>query len=479
MPSRKVSLTATIAAFNQLKSGKKVPEVAKALNIDKTHLYAWIREYKKRKTKSNETAESGSQDSLEAIAASIPLRSYRRFDEDFKKQVVQQMLNGTPVAELVEQYQIAAETLSRWRRRFSPELQGKIEMTGREQEVEMSSKETSIKNKAEPAQSKAEVDAKVGELLADPLIWLQNHAQTKDSHWREAGAPSCYRSFPDKPHFRPIVEAFQSEPVLFVEKSRDMMLSWLCVGLFTHAAMTIPGIEVLFQSQKEEKAFELVGYAKTLYQKQDETIRKAYPLKKWKQPAGVLEFAHGSRIIGIPGGGDQIRSYHPWGLFQEEAAFMPEAGEAYDHAVPVCQKIVVVSSAGPGWFSEQCQSATDVFSPVVPPGVRVRRLADGRPVYRVHYSADPERGAAWVERERKKYSSQGAWDREQEIIHEAGGGEQIFAEVLARDEEKILIDPYSSGFRPSPYWRMVGGFDHGKTNPTGALVACIDHDRGI
>src|SRR5213078_3578336 len=100
-------------------------------------------------------------------------------------------------------------------------------------------------------------------------------------------------------------------------------------------------------------------------------------------------------------------------------------------------------------------------------------------VYRVHYSVDPDRGPEWSAEERKKYSSQGAWDREQEIIHEAGGGERVFAEVLARDEEKILIDPYTSGFCPSPHWKLVGGFDHGKANPTGALVGCIDHDGVI
>lgn len=480
MPNRKYGFTVKLAAFKQLQAGKSVAEVAKARHIDKGIVYGWIRYYKKLKAESDGGTAIGSQERLLAeIAASTPLREYRKFDDDFKKALVQQMLNGTPAAELAEKHNISAESLSKWNNRFGPELERKVGMTDRKREAEMSSKQMSINDKAAREQTKAEAGIEVREMAADPLVWLQHHTQTKDSHWREAGAPSCYRAFPDKPHFRPIVEAFQSEPVLFVEKSRDMMLSWLCVGLFTHAAMTIPGIEVLFQSQKEDKAFELVGYAKTLYLKQDESIKKAYPLKKWKQPAGVLEFAHGSRIIGIPGGGDQIRSYHPWGLFQDEAAFMPEAGESYDHAVPVCQKIVVVSSAGPGWFSEQCHSATDVFSPVVPSGVRVRRLADGRPVYRVHYSADPERGAVWVERERKKYSSQGAWDREQEIIHEAGGGERIFAEVLARDEEKILIDPYSSGFRVSPHWRMVGGFDHGKANPTGALVGCIDHDGVI
>jgi hypothetical protein len=191
-------------------------------------------------------------------------------------------------------------------------------------------------------------------MIADPLEWLQRHTQTRDSHWREAGALSPYRPFPEKPYFRPLVEGFQAEPVLLVEKSRDMMLSWLFVGLFTHAAMTIEGIEILFQSQKEEKAFELVEYAKTLYERQKPEIQKAYPLaRSLRQMAdGELEFAHGSKIVGIPGGGDQIRSYHPWGLLMDEAAFMPEAGKAYDHAVPVCSKIVVVSSAGPGWFAD-------------------------------------------------------------------------------------------------------------------------------
>ena len=204
----------------------------------------------------------------------------------------------------------------------------------------------------------AQDEARIRELLADPLLWLQKYTKTKDSHWREAGAPSPYRPFPDKPYFRPIVDMFQKEPVLFIEKSRDMMVSWLGVGLFTHAAMTNPGIEVLFQSQKEEKAFELVEYAKVLYHQQDEVLRKAFPLKSRIEAQGSLEFAHGSRIIGIPGGGDQIRSYHPWGLFQDEAAFMPEAGDAYDNAVPVCKKILVVSSAGPGWFADFVSSAT-------------------------------------------------------------------------------------------------------------------------
>jgi hypothetical protein len=137
-----------------------------------------------------------------------------------------------------------------------------------------------------------------------------------------------------------------------------MMISWLAVGFFTHAAMTTPGIEVLFQSQKEDKAFELIEYARILYERQRPELRRAYPLVK--KSDGELVWANGSRIVGIPGGADQIRSYHPWGLLMDEAAFMPEAGDSYNAAVPVCKKILMVSSAGPGWFADVCGSGTPV-----------------------------------------------------------------------------------------------------------------------
>ncbi|HEY6351677.1 MAG TPA: hypothetical protein VI636_19930 [Candidatus Angelobacter sp.] len=325
------------------------------------------------------------------------------------------------------------------------------------------------------AQPKAQPQA--ADMVSHPLVWMQKHTKTKDSHWREAGASSPYRPLPAKLYFSSLADGFQQEQVMFVEKSRDMMLSWLSVGLFTHAVMSTPGIEVLFQSQKLEKACDLVGYAKILYEQSDEAIRKAYPLAKGVQAGGELTFANGSRIVAIPGGADQIRSYHPWGLLMDEAAFMPEAADSYNNAVPVCQKIVVLSSAGPGWFADVCSSA--ISGQELVRGIVAKRAPQGV-VFRVHYSADRDRDPAvnpkWMEEERKKYSSQHTWDREQEIIHEAGGGERLFAEVLSRWGEQILIDPEESGFQPSPYWKRIGGFDHGKANPAAALVGAMDQD---
>ena len=89
-----------------------------------------------------------------------------------------------------------------------------------------------------------------------------------------------------------------------------MMLSWLCVGFFTHSAMTNDQREVLFQSQKEDKAAELVDYAKTLYEQQDEALKRQFPLAKPLKEQAALSWnsrmaAASSEFLRVP-----IRSGH-------------------------------------------------------------------------------------------------------------------------------------------------------------------------
>ncbi len=110
-------------------------------------------------------------------------------------------------------------------------------------------------------------------------------------------------------------------------------------------------------------------------------------------------------------------------------------------------------------------------------GLSTRKTQSGVQVVRIHYTADPERDGDWAKRERQKYSSQAAWDREQEIVHEAGGGELLFAEILNRYADKIIIR--NPNFQVPPFWKRIGGFDHGKTNPTAALVTTVDCDGTI
>ncbi|MFL6427793.1 MAG: hypothetical protein ACJ71S_06075 [Acidobacteriaceae bacterium] len=111
-------------------------------------------------------------------------------------------------------------------------------------------------------------------------------------------------------------------------------------------------------------------------------------------------------------------------------------------------------------------------------GVHLRHKKNGVKVLTLGYKADPtRRSPEWYEAERKKYTSQADWDREQEIIDEAGGGERLYAEILTKYFHKIVVT--DRNWRPGSTWARLPGFDHGKTNPTAAAVAHIDHDGTI
>jgi hypothetical protein len=188
-----------------------------------------------------------------------------------------------------------------------------------------------------------------------PFIWVTQYAKTVNEHWIEEGRPHPYEHFPRYDYIRHTFDLIDAERVHWFEKSRDMMLSWTCVAYFTLQAMKTKSRGVLFQTQKEDKVIHLINYAKCLYKTQPEFLQKAFPLAKpiEKQADLELRFANGSYICGIPGGADQIRSFHPWGFLNDESSFQPEAGESYNEALSVVKgKIIFNSSAGPSWYAD-------------------------------------------------------------------------------------------------------------------------------
>jgi hypothetical protein len=67
-----------------------------------------------------------------------------------------------------------------------------------------------------------------------------------------------------------------------------------------------------------------------------------------------MEWADGGRIFGIPKGEHKVRMWHPTIYVMDEAAFLPEAEQCYNAAHPVAKQIIAISSAGPGWFGDEC-----------------------------------------------------------------------------------------------------------------------------
>jgi len=130
------------------------------------------------------------------------------------------------------------------------------------------------------------------------------------------------------------------------------MISWGCVAYLTNKAMIVPAREVLFQTLKIDKVKQLIKYARTLYERQPQWLKDAFPLAP-RQSDLALRFAHGGGVFGIARGAGQIRGYHPWGYLLDEASFVPDAGECYNEALSVASgSIILNSSAGPGWFAD-------------------------------------------------------------------------------------------------------------------------------
>jgi hypothetical protein len=184
-----------------------------------------------------------------------------------------------------------------------------------------------------------------------PLYWAQNWTKTENPHYVEQGVPFT-APFPRKSYFEPLFAALAGNSRIFIPKTREMVTSWSVMVWATYRAQWFKA-EVIVQTDSEDKATELVGYAECLYRNQDEFLKLRHPLKSEASSLNI-EWADGGRVHGIPKGVNKIRLFHPTLYIMDEAAFLPEAEQCYNAALPVAKQIIAVSSAGPGWFGDEC-----------------------------------------------------------------------------------------------------------------------------
>lgn len=198
------------------------------------------------------------------------------------------------------------------------------------------------------SQTHAEIDRTCA---GSSLYWLQSYTATENPKHKEQRLP--YRApFPHKRYFEPLFDAFQKRPRLFIPKTREMLTSWCVMGDSAHKAQWQQWF-VVAQTDSEKKAEELISYVRILYENQPEWMKKLHPLEG--EPSRTkVQWREGGRVLAIPSGVNKIRLFHPTRYVMDEAAFLPEAEQCYDAAHPVAGQIIAISSAGPGWFGDQC-----------------------------------------------------------------------------------------------------------------------------
>lgn len=159
---------------------------------------------------------------------------------------------------------------------------------------------------------------------------------------------------------QPFLEHIYRSGILFIEKSRHVMATWLTCAYLLWRARAFPHQLIMVQSKREEDVAALV------YDKEPDQGRISF--LEWSLPEHLrlvelpksgkychLYFPNGSHIWGIPEGGHIIRSHNPSVVFSDEAAFQPEFGKAYTAALPAIThggQLIVVSSAEPSEFQQ-------------------------------------------------------------------------------------------------------------------------------
>jgi hypothetical protein len=168
------------------------------------------------------------------------------------------------------------------------------------------------------------------------------------------------KPFPHKEYFYILAEYWQYQPLFLIEKSRDMMATWMTIVFYTWDTIFHSGRQNFFQSQTAKKTRELVKRAKFIYDHQPKFIKDLHKFKFAIGLDGAGELtcdSLSSEIIGVPQGSDQVRQYHPSGIFTDETAFHNQASETFAAVKPAIQnggRYTGVSSAFPGWFQMAC-----------------------------------------------------------------------------------------------------------------------------
>ena len=206
------------------------------------------------------------------------------------------------------------------------------------------------------------------------------HCKTKDEHaggitdrnLDQDAAPNIWetlrrkedetiRYFPtreERPHIWFVLDRCLTEPLLWVEKSRQMQVTWgICLYLLWQAKFHSNKL-VFAQSKKETDAANLV------FNQSPEVGRISFMESNLPEELksidfstaasfGKLRFPNGSQIMGVPEGADIIRSYTASVIFEDEACFQPEIENAFAAAMPSVKgggQLILVSTPWPQPF---------------------------------------------------------------------------------------------------------------------------------
>lgn len=228
---------------------------------------------------------------------------------------------------------------------------------------------------------------------ANPVDFINDWGMTFDPRNAEIGLPTVipFLLFPKQEEFVTWVrERWLGREDGLAEKSRDMGISWLCVGIAVWMWTFYPGVVIGFGSRKEEYVDKL-GDPKSLFWK----VRQFIALLPVEfRPAGYVEAKHaphmrilnpetGAAIVGEAG--DNIgRGNRTSIYFKDESAFYerPDAIDAALSQTSNCKiDLSTVNGNGNPFYRKRHSGKVKVFT--------------------FHWRQDPRKDDAWYQKQRE------------------------------------------------------------------------------
>lgn len=316
----------------------------------------------------------------------------------------------------------------------------------------------------------------------DPWEFVRDYCVTADERALEAGLPEL-RRFPDKEYLRVLTREWQRCRFLRVEKSRQLMVTWLVAALTLWWVLKHKGQRVGWYCLKHDLAAghianRLFGMYQRLEGMQlpsarlvDGELLVFHNGRRNLPTSRVVPMAAESGIKKNDSAAKQMRSETWSRVVKDESAFYPGAAELHYGIMPACGAMVDISSANGKGFFWRLGHEDVTGEPEMPVrealGVGVEAWTlNGFRHLRLHYSADPDKnpatpaGSAWYAVARKRMDAR-RWAREMEIEHSVPAGEPVYVET-----DRIIVRPQSY----TPALPVGCGMDFGRKCPVALFV---------
>lgn len=304
----------------------------------------------------------------------------------------------------------------------------------------------------------------------DPWYFISNYCQSHDPNDQD----NPYKPAPKHEYLRVLVELDKTEQFIWIEKSRQIWVTWLFCGLDLHTLLFHQGRTVLCLSKKEDDADKLLWRIKFMHDHLPEWMRDpgaehTFCLLKMPRTGGKAEAATANP--------DNARQDTYSRVHNEESEFQENPDLTFGAARPTLgatgkwRDICTVNGKGFRYqFIFRKEGASNPRYDALPkiPGMVVREV-DTMCAVKLHYSASPDRDQSWVARMRPTMSPD-LWDQEMEMNRDKVEGRPIFYN-FKRDLHSATKLPYDPN-RP-----IIRGLDFGMVHPFCVWMQVNEYDQ--